>query len=116
MPRLWFPSSASRLPVPFHMPPGTVDRQLTPSPAVRAAGDNRLRNILDPDTPAGRLESNAAVPPLRVKDHLVFTQLPDKGKIALYPGQSQRVDYIGVLHPTLVCRLYLLTDGKTLLL
>ena len=56
---------------------------------------NRLRKTVDPDTPAGRLQSHAAVPALQAKDHLVFTQLPDKGKVALYPGQSERIDYIG---------------------
>ena len=34
------------------------------------------------------------MPPLRAESHLVFTELPDKGKVALYPGQGMRMDYV----------------------
>ena len=58
-------------------------------------GGETLRNTVDPDSDEGRLRKNAAMPDLRVKDHLVFTQLPDRGKVALYPGMQQRVDFLG---------------------
>ena len=54
-----------------------------------------LRATVDPDSDEGRLQQNAAIPDLRASDHLVFTKLPDRGKVALYPGMSQRVDFMG---------------------
>jgi hypothetical protein len=77
----------------------------THSEAVASAGEEAqrtstsnqapLRLTVDPDSHEGRLRNHAAMPPMHAKSHLVFTSLPDKGKVALYPGQGMRMDYIG---------------------
>ena len=61
----------------------------------RPGGGSALRETVDPDSDEGRLRKNATMPDLHAKDHLVFARLPDKGKVALYPGMSQRVDFLG---------------------
>lgn len=58
-------------------------------------GGSTLREIVDPDSDEGRLRKNSTMPDLRAKDHLVFTNLPGRGKVALYPGMRQRIDFLG---------------------
>ena len=61
----------------------------------RPGGGSALRAMVDPDSEEGRLRKNSSMPDLRASDHLVFTKLPDRGKVALYPGMSQRIDFLG---------------------
>ena len=52
-----------------------------------------LRSTMDPDSEAGRQQSNNTIGPLRANDHIVFTDLPEQGKVAVYP--SQRTESFG---------------------
>lgn len=61
----------------------------------QSGGGSRLRQTVDPDSDEGRMQKNGSIPDLDTPDHLVFTRLPDRGKVALYPGQQQRIDYMG---------------------
>eukprot|EP01052_Picozoa_sp_SAG31_P033926 SAG31_NODE_3896_length_3772_cov_12.045467_3_plen_549_part_00 len=63
---------------------------------TRTSRSDILRTTVDPETPEGRLRKAAVKPLIMPQQHMVFVNLPSAGghKVALWPGQSQRVDVL----------------------